>query len=118
ARPQIAAEHPPKDSAAASGLAAMLIAREDPEAMDGSFSAAHSITNVDELRIVLDQAVAAAETGDIVTSGIVARHPATAYGYIETGELLGLQGAPTARRAQAFAEKPEASTARTYVNSG
>src|SRR5699024_6406189 len=62
--------------------------------------------------------LAAAETGDIVTIGIMPRHPATAYGYIETGELLGLQGAPTARRAQAFAEKPEASTARTYVNSG
>src|SRR5699024_3058138 len=39
-------------------------------------------------------------------------------GYIATGALLGLQGARTARRAQAFAEKPEASNARTDVNSG
>lgn len=117
-RSKIVTEPSPKDSAAAIGLAAMLIAREDPEAIVGSFSADHSITNVDEFRLVIDQAVAAAETGDIVTIGIMPRHPATAYGYIETGELLGLQGAPTARRAQAFAEKPEASTARTYVNSG
>lgn len=96
----------------------MIIAREDPDAIVGSFSADHSITNVDEFRLVIDQAVAAAETGDIVTIGIMPRNPATAYGYIETGDLLGLEGAPTARRALAFAEKPEASTARQYVNSG
>ncbi|WP_152348083.1 mannose-1-phosphate guanylyltransferase [Brevibacterium sp. CFH 10365] len=118
ARGQIITEPSPKDSAAAIGLAAMLIAREDPEAIVGSFSADHSITNVDEFRLVIDQAVAAAETGDIVTIGIMPRNPATAYGYIETGDLLGLDGAPTARRARAFAEKPEASTARQYVNSG
>lgn len=117
-RTQIVAEPSPKDSAAAIGLATMLIAREDPAAIVGSFSADHSITNVDEFRLVIDQAVAAAETGDIVTVGIMPRNPATAYGYIKTGDLLGLDGAPTARRALAFAEKPAASTARRYVNSG
>ena len=115
---KIVAEPSPKDSAAAIGLATMLIAKEDPEAIVGSFSADHSITNVDEFRLVIDQAVVAAETGDIVTVGIMPRNPATAYGYIETGDLLGLDGAPTARRAKAFAEKPAASTARRYVNSG
>ena len=115
---KIVTEPSPKDSAAAIGLATMLIAKEDPEAIVGSFSADHSITNVDEFRLVIDQAVVAAETGDIVTVGIMPRNPATAYGYIETGDLLGLEGAPTARRAKAFVEKPEASTARTYVNSG
>ncbi|RBP68075.1 mannose-1-phosphate guanylyltransferase [Brevibacterium sanguinis] len=115
---KILAEPSPKDSAAAIGLATMLIAREDPEAIVGSFSADHSITNVDEFRAVIDQACAAAATGDIVTVGIMPSHPATAYGYIETGALLGLPGAPSARRARAFAEKPEASTARRYVDSG
>ncbi|TSI12601.1 mannose-1-phosphate guanylyltransferase [Brevibacterium aurantiacum] len=115
---KILAEPSPKDSAAAIGLATMLIAQEDPDAIVGSFSADHSITNVDEFRLVIDQACAAAETGDIVTVGIMPRNPATAYGYIETGDLLGLDGAPTARRAMAFAEKPAASTARAYVNSG
>ncbi|WP_309132426.1 mannose-1-phosphate guanylyltransferase [Brevibacterium sp.] len=115
---QIVAEPSPKDSAAAIGLATMLIARSDPEAIVGSFSADHSITNVDEFTSVIAQACAAAETGDIVTVGIMPSQPATAYGYIETGELLGLAGAPSARRAKAFAEKPAASTARRYVNSG
>ncbi|GAA0035273.1 mannose-1-phosphate guanylyltransferase [Brevibacterium metallidurans] len=115
---RIVAEPSPKDSAAAIGLATLLIAKTDPEAIVGSFSADHSITNVDEFRSVIEQACAAAETGDIVTVGIMPRNPATAYGYIKTGSLLGLPGAPTARRALAFAEKPAASTARRYVDSG
>lgn len=116
---KIVAEPSPKDSAAAIGLATMLIHRRDPDAIVGSFSADHSITNVREFHTVIDQAcAAAAETGDIVTIGIMPRHPATAYGYIETGELLGIADAPSARRALAFAEKPEASTARRYVDSG
>lgn len=109
---RIVAEPSPKDSAAAIGLATLLIAKSDPEAIVGSFSADHSITNIDEFRSVIEQACIAAETGDIVTVGIMPRHPATAYGYIKTGALLGIDGAPTARRALEFAEKPAASTAR------
>ncbi|RAE62971.1 mannose-1-phosphate guanylyltransferase, partial [Burkholderia multivorans] len=115
---RIVAEPSPKDTAAAIGLATLLIAKTDPEAIVGSFSADHSITNIDEFRAVIEQACAAAETGDIVTVGIMPRNPATAYGYIKTGSLLGIPGAPTARRALAFAEKPAASTARRYVDSG
>lgn len=115
---RIVAEPSPKDSAAAIGLATLLIAKTDPEAIVGSFSADHSITNVDEFRSVIEQACVAAESGDIVTVGIMPRNPATAYGYIKTGSLLGIEGAPTARRALAFAEKPAASTARRYVDSG
>ncbi len=115
---RIVAEPSPKDSAAAIGLATLLIAKSDPEAIVGSFSADHSITNIDEFRSVIEQACIAAETGDIVTVGIMPRHPATAYGYIKTGALLGIDRAPTARRALEFAEKPAASTARRYVDSG
>lgn len=115
---RIVAEPSPKDSAAAIGLATMLIHDADPEAIVGSFSADHSITNVAEFRAVIRQAVAAASTGDIVTIGITPTFPATSYGYIRTGDLLGLEGAPTARRALAFVEKPEAGVARTYVYSG
>ncbi len=115
---RIVAEPSPKDSAAAIGLAAMLIADEDPEAIIGSFSADHSITNVDEFSAVIAQACAAAAGGDIVTVGITPTYPATAYGYIRTGPLLGLSAAPTARRALAFVEKPEAGLAREYTYSG
>ncbi|WP_029090210.1 mannose-1-phosphate guanylyltransferase [Brevibacterium album] len=116
---RIVAEPSPKDSAAAIGLAAMLISDRDPDAVIGSFSADHSITNVGEFLAVVEQAAAAAaSTGDIVTIGITPTYPATAYGYIETGGLLGIPGAPTARRAAAFVEKPDAVTARQYAYSG
>lgn len=116
---RVVAEPAPKDSAAAIGLATMLIHREDPDAVIGSFSADHSITNTAEFRSVVVHAIAAAEqTGDLVTIGITPTYPATAYGYIKTGGLLGLRGAPTARRAAEFVEKPDAATARRYAYSG
>lgn len=116
---RIITEPAPKDSAAAIGLAAMLIHDADQQAIIGSFSADHSITNVAEFHAVIEQAVTAAEqTGDIVTIGITPTYPSTAYGYIRTGRHLGIAGAPTARRATAFVEKPAASRARTYVYSG
>lgn len=111
-------EPSPKDSAAAIGLAAELIRRRDPEAVIGSFSADHSITNRQGFAEVVVEAVAAAATGDIVTVGITPTYPATAYGYIRTGEALAIDGAPSARRAERFVEKPEAAEARRYMFSG
>src|SRR5699024_2102889 len=93
--------------------------RTDPDAVIGSFSADHSITNTAEFLSVVRHAIAAAaQTGDIVTIGVTPTYPATAYGYIKTGELLSLADAPTARRAAEFVEKPNASTARLYAYSG
>ncbi len=114
----LVAEPSPRDSAAAIGLATMLIHDRDPESVVGAFAADHSITNADEFRLVIEQAVAAAACGDIVTIGITPTYPATAYGYIRTGEVLGIPGAPTARRALEFVEKPAASLARRYAYSG
>ncbi|MYM18410.1 mannose-1-phosphate guanylyltransferase [Brevibacterium sp. 5221] len=111
-------EPSPRDSAAAIGLAAMLIHDREPDAVMGSFAADHSITNEWEFRHVIEQAVAAAAGGDIVTIGITPTYPSTAYGYIRTGEALGLPGAPTARRAREFVEKPAAGLARRYAYSG
>lgn len=111
-------EPSPRESAAAIGLAAALIHRTYPDAVIGSFSADHSITNAEEFRCVIGQAVAAAQGGDIVTIGITPTYASTAYGYIETGGRLGLHGAPTARRAKNFVEKPDATTARKYTFSG
>ncbi|GAB3041766.1 mannose-1-phosphate guanylyltransferase [Sediminivirga luteola] len=111
-------EPSPKDSAAAIGLAAELISRRDPEAIIGSFAADHSITNQLGFHEVIREAIAAAAGGEIVTVGVTPTFPATGYGYIRTGEPLDLPGAPSARRAGGFVEKPKASTARRYVFSG
>lgn len=114
----VIAEPSPKDSAAAIGLAALLIHRRDPEAVIGSFSADHSITNPCEFRRVVAEAYSAAAGGDIVTIGITPTFPSTAYGYIKAGKRLGLSEAPTAMRAEKFVEKPAANTARRYTYSG
>ncbi|WGW10846.1 mannose-1-phosphate guanylyltransferase [Saxibacter everestensis] len=111
-------EPSPKDSGAAIGLGALLLYRNNPDAIVGSFSADHSITNPYGFRDVVQQAIDAAQNGDIVTVGITPTNPATGYGYIQVGELLGTPGAPFARRASAFVEKPDAATARQYMYSG
>lgn len=112
------AEPEPKESAAAICLAAFVIQRSDPDAIVGSFHADHSITNPYGFRDVVQQALDAAVDGDIVTVGITPTQPATGYGYIEVGDLLGRPGAPFARRALAFVEKPDADTARQYMVTG
>jgi mannose-1-phosphate guanylyltransferase/mannose-6-phosphate isomerase len=48
-----------------------------------------------------------------VTFGIKPTTPATGYGYIESGEPL--QSIPGARRIQRFVEKPDAATAREFL---
>ena len=54
----------------------------------------------------------------VATIGIEATGPSTAFGYIHTGELLGVQGAPQGRRVLDFTEKPDAATAAAYLATG
>ncbi|HSG28737.1 MAG TPA: sugar phosphate nucleotidyltransferase [Candidatus Krumholzibacterium sp.] len=63
------------------------------------------------------------EGGRLVTFGITPDRPATGYGYIEAGEPLGEDGAPSAGGTEIFAvrrfhEKPELDRAERYLASG
>ncbi len=111
----VVAEPSPRDSMAAIGLAAALLERSDPEAVLGSFAADHVITDPEAFRRCVERAVAAAADGWLVTIGIQPTHPATGFGYIEVGGPL--DGAP-AHHADAFVEKPDATTARGYAEGG
>jgi len=111
-------EPSPKDSAAAIGLACMLIQRRDPEAIVGSFAADHVIEPAAAFQEVVREAVAAAATGRIVTIGIPPTSPATGFGYIRAGAALGLADAPHAVQVEEFVEKPDEETARAYVAGG
>lgn len=73
-------EPSPKDSAAAIGLACMLVQRRDPEAIIGSFAADHVIEPAGAFQDVVREAVAAAASGRIVTIGIPPSSPATGFG--------------------------------------
>ncbi len=111
-------EPSPKDSAAAIGLACMLVQRRDPEAIVGSFAADHVIEPAEAFQDVVREAVAAAASGRIVTIGIPPSSPATGFGYIRAGAQLGLPDAPHALQVEEFVEKPDEDTARHYVAGG
>ncbi len=60
-----------------------------------------------------------AESGTLVTFGIVPNAPETGYGYIQAGEELRIKGADTgAFKVDRFVEKPNRSTAEQYLASG
>ncbi len=114
----VVAEPSPRDSMPAIGLAAALLERRDPGAVLGSFAADHVVTRPDALRKAVREAVALARRGDLVTIGIAPTRPATGFGYIRLGDRLGVPGAPSGCRVDAFVEKPDAQTAARYLADG
>jgi mannose-1-phosphate guanylyltransferase len=110
----IIVEPSPRDSCAAIGLAAALIARREPQAVMGSFAADHLVRDTARLTEVLAQAVAGAQRGLLMTVGITPTHPETGYGYLQCGEVI--EG--PVRRVVQFKEKPSAEVAAEYVDSG
>lgn len=108
-------EPSPKDSTAAIALAAAILVRRNPDAIVGSFAADHVID--DERRFVsaVNEAIATAAAGYIVTIGIRPTSASTAFGYIESGDGLDVASAPHAHRVMRFVEKPDVATATEYV---
>ena len=111
-------EPSPRDSMPAIGLAGAVIGAGDPDAIIGSFAADHVIDDQVSFAEAIGQAVAVAATGLITTIGITPVGPSTAFGYIESGEHLTIDGAGSARAVTRFVEKPDATTAAAYVASG
>ncbi len=107
-----------RESTAAIGLAAAILQRRVPDAIIGSFAADHLIGATDRFAAAVREAVEAADAGAIVTIGIQPIEPSTAFGYIRAGQPLSIPAAPSARRVDAFVEKPKESTARRYLASG
>ncbi|MEZ6188823.1 MAG: mannose-1-phosphate guanylyltransferase [Planctomycetota bacterium] len=108
-----------KDTAVAIGLAAVLLAQRDPEAVLAVTPSDHLIRPASRFRDALREAAQwARTTGTIVTFGIPARSPKTGYGYIRRGEELPSKGRLDSYRAAAFEEKPDLETAQGYVQGG
>ena len=108
----------PKDSMAAIGLAAAILARRDPDAVIGSFAADHMISGTDAFLTAVSEAVQVAHKGYLVTIGIAPSHPSTGFGYVRLGDRLGIPEAPNARLVSSFKEKPDARTAAAYIATG
>lgn len=111
-------EPSPRDSMPAIGLATAVVLARDPEAVVASFAADHVITGEDRFADAVAQAVRTARTGAVTTIGISPRSPSTAFGYVESGAPLAVDGAPSARTVVRFVEKPDEETARAYLRAG
>ncbi len=107
-----------RDTAAAVGLAMLLVKARSPNGTFAVLPADHVIGDVKGFRRLLKAAFKAAESADeLVTLGIEPTEPATGFGYIERGATW--QEAPVRiLRAKRFVEKPGLAKARAYLAAG
>ena len=115
-RQNIIGEPMGRDTANAVGMGAMLIARRDPDASMGVFTADHLISPQSEFEASIDIGLSAAEQfpESLVTFGITPDGPNTGFGYVQRGEPIG----ENVYKVVAFSEKPDEETASRYVESG
>ncbi len=115
----VVAEPTGRDTAAAVGLGALLVALKDENASLAVLPSDHVIHDAEAFREVLVTAFEAAESGDfLVTIGIAPEFPATGYGYIRRGGECMRLGALPVYEVRRFEEKPDLATAKKYVESG
>jgi mannose-1-phosphate guanylyltransferase/mannose-6-phosphate isomerase len=103
-----------RDSAAAIAAAVVTIAQEDPDAIAAVVASDHYIPDGQAFRAAVHAAAEAAGSGMIVTLGVKADRPSTAYGYIKAG--TGRDGAVVP--VEAFIEKPDLVKAAAYLQAG
>ncbi|MHB8157190.1 MAG: mannose-1-phosphate guanylyltransferase, partial [Desulfocucumaceae bacterium] len=108
-----------RDTAAAIGLAALVLRQKNPREVMIVLPADHYIGNERNFHEVLRSAVATAGRGDnIVTLGITPHSPETGYGYIHRGQLLDSFAGISTYRAVRFLEKPDYARALEFLSSG
>ena len=108
----------PRGTASVVGLAAVALRHQDPEAVMAILTSDHFIGNEEKFRQLLLAAYEVAMDGYLVTLGIAPTFPATGYGYIQQGELLGTFRGMKAYRALRFKEKPDEAQAEAMLESG
>jgi mannose-1-phosphate guanylyltransferase len=111
----ILVEPSPRDSCAAIGLAAMVIARREPTAVMGAFAADHLVRHQDRFVAAVRAATDTAADGYLTTIGITPTSPETGYGYLR---CAGRLGDGPAKLVGEFKEKPTREVAVEYVASG
>lgn len=115
----IIAEPVGRDTAAAVGLATVLVRQRSPEATFAMLPADHVIHDTAGFQAIVAAAFSAAEQEDaLVTVGIRPSYAATGYGYIQRGAQAGTAEGRPVYAVQQFKEKPDGATAQTYVDSG
>jgi mannose-1-phosphate guanylyltransferase/mannose-6-phosphate isomerase len=105
-----------RNTAPAIAAAALLVAKDDPDAVLLVLPSDHMIGDVRAFRRAVASAAALAAQGHLVTFGIAPTAPATGYGYIQAGERIGK--VQNAFRIKRFVEKPSAAKARAFLARG
>jgi mannose-1-phosphate guanylyltransferase/mannose-6-phosphate isomerase len=104
-----------KNTAAAIGLAAVMLGQSHPDSIIVVVAADHIIRKPQAFFKAIRQAVTAAEQGYLVTFGIRPDRPDTGYGYFKIGKRLASN---TAYAISKFVEKPSLGVAQKYLRQG
>ncbi|MEM1110616.1 MAG: mannose-1-phosphate guanylyltransferase/mannose-6-phosphate isomerase [Pseudomonadota bacterium] len=103
-----------RNTAPAVALAAIHALVDDPDAVLLVLPADHVIQDGASFVAAVERALPLAQQGRLMTFGVVPTSAETGYGYIKCGGELGDELYELER----FVEKPDAETARAYVDSG
>jgi mannose-1-phosphate guanylyltransferase len=114
---QIVAEPAQRNTAPCIALAAQIISQQDTEAVLAVFPADHLILKEARFRSFVKAAFRAAEAATVVVLGIQPRWAETGYGYIEFPKSL-TPGDGAVLDVTSFREKPDAKTAKKFVERG
>ena len=105
-----------KNTAPAVAVAAMMLAEYEAEIQMLVLPSDHNIEEVNEFLSAVRTASFAAADGALVTFGIKPSHAETGFGYIQRGKRFGTREG--CFNVEAFVEKPDATTAKSYVEDG
>jgi len=103
-----------RNTAPAVALAALQAQASGHDPIMLVLAADHEIQDENRFVNAVKEAASFAQSGKLVTFGIVPTSPETGYGYIQMGEKLGGEGYKVA----AFVEKPELDVAKHYLEDG
>ncbi|MBC2605639.1 mannose-1-phosphate guanylyltransferase [Pelagicoccus albus] len=115
----IVAEPVGRDTAAAVGLAMLLVKQRNPAASMAMLPADAVVNDADSYKSALETAFKAAESSaSLVTLGVQPTEPATGYGYIQCGPVKEVIDNRDIFSVRQFKEKPDLETAKLYLQSG
>ena len=100
-----------RNTAPAIALAALHASKQSKDATITVFAADHVVDDVKQFATHVEEALSCARDGALVTFGVVPDRAETGYGYIK-GRTEGIS------EIVSFQEKPDAETAKQYVDSG
>jgi mannose-1-phosphate guanylyltransferase len=108
-----------RDTAPCIGLAASLIAKQDPDGIMAVMPSDHVIAPPEQFcdSIAVAEQLVLQDPSRIVTFGIKPTYPAESFGYIQRSEKIA-ETKPDVYSVARFREKPNAATAAEYLASG